>query len=289
MSFSVGFKSSTLLIEEFLKQDGISAFYKRSFVDKLLLKKKEYANIYFHTGLLDEEAVDNIKNSKLTIVNSILAQKEVLSKLNIEKHRVSVVYPAINIEYKKPKEVKKEFCQKYGIDSKKRILFFTGKNLKASGVIEFINITMALNIQDIHMIIAGNGKQIYNLKFQLSKYNLEDRLLLLEDYKDLDELFLASDIFLLPTHNRSFATNVLKAMFCKCVVFTTSNNASKELIDIFSTMDSPNDRSIQFKLEAILQNIDDMKLIKKQNRKVAKDYTLQKQLEKLLALVDTLK
>ncbi|RXJ69165.1 hypothetical protein CRV08_03920 [Halarcobacter ebronensis] len=288
MSFTIDFKSNTLLIDELLKQENISKSKKASFIDKLLVKKKEYSDLYFHTGTLDNEAIEKIKNAKLVIVNSLLAQKEVLSKVNINKEKIQIIYPAINIEYKKPKEIKEQFCQKHQIDSKKKIIFFTGKNLKSSGVIEFINITMQLTMPDIFMIIAGDSKQIYNLKFQLSKYNLEDRLLLLEDYSDINELFLASDIFLLPTHNKSFATNVLKAMFCKCVVFTTANNAAKELIDVFSTMENPTDRSIQFKLEAILQNKEDMKLIKKQNRKVAKEYSLENQLQKFNALLETL-
>ncbi len=110
---------------------------------------------------------------------------------------------------------------------------------------------MQLSTENFISIIAGDKKQITSLKFQLTKFKLEDKLLLLEDYKNKEELFLVSDIFFLPTHNKSFATNVLKAMFCKNVVFTTANNDSKELIDVFSTMESPSDRSMQFKLEAI--------------------------------------
>ncbi len=69
-------------------------------------------------------------------------------------------------------------------------------------------------------------------------------------------------------------------MYCKCAVFTTRNNAAKELLDIFSTMEVPSDRSTQFKVDALLQNKADMKLIKNQNRKIAKEHTLEKNLEK---------
>ena len=107
-----------------------------------------------------------------------------------------------------------------------------------------------------------------HLKFQLEKHNFEDKLLLLEEYDDIAELFLASDVFLLPSHNENFASNILKAMYCKCAVFTTANNASCEVVDVYSTMRGPEDASIQFKIDALLQNKADMKLIKDQNREM---------------------
>ncbi len=83
--------------------------------------------------------------------------------------------------------------------------------MKASGVIEFINVVMQLNFKNMIAIIAGDKKQITNIKFQLSKYDVKDKLILLEDYENIDELFLASDIFLLPTHTQNFASNIFKS------------------------------------------------------------------------------
>ena len=63
-------------------------------------------------------------------------------------------------------------------------------------------------------------------------------------------------------------------------------NSAKEVIDVFSTMEVPDDRSMQFKLDALLQNKADMKLIKNQNRKTAKQYTLDKNLQKINEIID---
>ena len=250
-------------------------------LNKLTFRKKEFADIYFHVGQVDAEVIENITNAKKVIVNSLTSKDQLIKEYEVPSNKIEVFYPSIDLQYKKPKEVKKELCEKLEIDDKKKIVFFTAKNMKASGVIEFINIVMKLNFKNMIAIIAGDKKQITNLKFLLSKFDVADKLILLEDYENIDELFLASDVFLLPTHTKNFASNVLKAMYCKCAVFTTSNNAAKEVIDVFSTMEVPDDRSMQFKLDALLQNKADMKLIKNQNRKVAKEYTLEKQLAKL--------
>lgn len=287
MHTTVNYKTKTKLIEEFLKNENIKELEKRSFVNKLTFKKKDYADIYFHSGQFDDESNENIQNAKKVIVNS-LASKNFLLKQGISSEKIELIYPSINMKYNKPKEMKEKICEELNIDSDKKIVFFTARNLKSSGVIEFLNIVMSLNLKDTIGIIAGDKKQINNLKFKLSKFDLEDKLILLEDYENIDNLFLASDVFLLPTHNKNFASNILKAMYCKCAVFTTVNNAAKEVIDVFSTMETPEDRSMQFKLSALLQNEEDLKLIKKQNRKIAKEYTLDKQLEKLNTLLQGL-
>ncbi|PLY05705.1 MAG: hypothetical protein C0625_12210 [Arcobacter sp.] len=288
MQITINYKTKNRLIEKLLEQENISLLEKRSMLGKLTFKKKEFADIYFHSGQLDNEVIENIQNTKKIIVNSFTSQNQLLEELKIAKEKIEVIYPAINIEYKNPKEVKKNLCEKLEIDSKKKIIFFTAKNLKSSGVREFIDIVMQLNFKNMIALITGDNKQITNLKFQLSKFDLSDKLILLENYEDIDELFLAADVFILPTHTKNFASNVLKAMYCKCAVFTTANNASKEVIDVFSTMEHPEDRSMQFKIDALLQNKEDMKLIKKQNRKIAKEYTLEKALLKANNIIATL-
>lgn len=285
---TVSYKVKSKLIDELLKKDDVQLLEKQSLFSKIGFSKKNEVDLYFHSGNMDKEAISNIKASKKVIVNSQMAANEVLKELPEKKEKLELIYPAVDATYQKPKEIKKQVCEKLGIDPKKKIILFTAQNIKANGVLDFINIIMQLNSQNIISIIASDKKQIYNLKFQLSKLDLEGKLLLLEDYKNMDELFLASDVFLLPTYNKNFASNILKAMYCKCVVFTTVNNASKELIDTFSTMESPNDRSIIFKIDAILQNKDDLKLIKNQNRKVAKNYTLEEQLEKVESIIESL-
>lgn len=288
MQKTINYKNKTKLISKLLEQENIVELEKPSMLNKLSLKKKEFAEIFFHTGqVFDKETIENIQNAKKVIVSAKIAKKELLEKVDVPEEKVEIVYPAINIEYRKPKEVKKEVSEKLGIDSKKKILLFTGKNLKTSGVVEFINMVMKLNFNNMIAVIVADKKQMYNLRFKLSKFDVSEKLLLVEDYENMDELFLASDIFVLPSYNQNFATNILKAMYCKCAVFTTITNAASEVIDVFSTMETPHDGSMQFKVDALLQNKDDMKLIKKQNRKIAKQFTLDKQLKKVNDIIET--
>ena len=287
MKKTINYKIKNTLITKLLEQENIQELKKPTFFSKLF-GKKEFADIYFHSGNIDKEVLENIKNAKKVFVNSRSAHHDLLKSFQENLEKVELLYPSVNIEYQKPKEIKQKFCQDQNIDPKKKIIFFTAKNFKTSGIKEFLSLILQLKNDNFVAVVEGDKKQITNLRFQLSKIDTQEKIILLENYPNKEQIFLACDIFLLPTYNKNFATNVLRAMFCKSVVFTTSNNAAKELIDTFSTMESPNDRSMQFKLEAILQNKEDMKLIKKQNRKIAKQYTLEKQLEKFNSIIETI-
>ncbi|MGE4383702.1 MAG: glycosyltransferase [Arcobacter sp.] len=278
---SISYKSSNLLIENLKKQENIEVLKKENFISSLFGKKK-YADVYFHSGNLDEKSIENIKNSKITIVNSFSSMNYIIAKTKISHEKIKVIYPSINVEYKKPKEVKIKLCEELNIDPKTKLILFTAKNFKTSGVKEFLDICSSITYSDFKIIIAGEQKQITALQFQLPKYqNLQDKIILLENYKNIDDLFLASDIFLLPTYNKTFSSNILKAMYCKCVVFLSIDNDAKEVVDVFASMDSPTDPSIAFKIDAVLLDKNELKKIKKENKKLAKEFELEANLNKM--------
>jgi len=283
---SIYFKSRNILIDELLKKENINLYKKQSIFEKMIFKAKTYPEIYFHSGAIDDESIDMIENSKKTVANSYTMKQDIIKACNITNDMVEVIYPTITSVYLKPKVSKELLCQEFNIDKKDKIILFHSKNLMKNGVIEFLNIIASLHMNNFKAIIAGDSKQIYALKFKLTKFNLDDKIVLLEDYANIDLLYSAADIYILPTYIRTFSSNVIKAMFYKTAVFVSANSASKEVIDIFSTMDSPNDRSMQFKVEAILSNKDEMKKIKKENKETANEFIFDiqfKRLEELLS------
>lgn len=283
---TISYKSTNLLIEKLKQQENIEVLQQSNFLFSLFSKKK-YADVYFHWGVLDEKSIENITNAKMTITNCFASMNEIIAKTKISHEKVKVIYPSIDVEYKKPKEIKAKFCEEQNINVDTKLIFFTAKNFKTSGIKEFLDICSSISYQNLKIIIAGDDKQIYSLQFQLPKYqNLQDKIILLENYKNMDELFLVSDIFLLPTYNKHFSTNVIKAMFCKCVVFLTIENDAKEIVDVFASMDTPSDPSTAFKIDAVLLDKNEMKKIKKQNRKIALEFDLQANLNKINHIIE---
>ncbi|MCG3711436.1 glycosyltransferase [Aliarcobacter butzleri] len=280
MKTTISYKTTNILIEKLKKQENIEVIKNKNFLKKLFSKKR-YADVYFHSGSLDEKSIKNIKNSKITIVNSFSIKNKILEELKISSEKIEVIYPSININIENEDKIKIDFYKKFNIDFDTKLIFFTAKNFKTSGIKEFLDICSNLNYSNFKIIIAGDKRQIGSLQFSLPKYKkLEEKIILIDDYKNFDELFLVSDIFLLPTHNKSFATNILKAMFCKCVVFLSIKNDAKEVIDVFASMSSPTDATIAFKIDAILLDEKELENIKEQNNKLAKECSIENNLKR---------
>ncbi|MGJ0312813.1 glycosyltransferase [Aliarcobacter cryaerophilus] len=278
---TVYYKISNTLINNLKHRDDIKILKKPSFLTKLFSKKR-YPDIYFHSGELDENSIEFIKNSKFVVTNSFSNLNLILAKTKISHEKIKVIYPSVDIKYQKPKELKEKYKDRFSLTENTKIIFFTAKNFKTSGVKEFLQIVSNLSFIDFKVIIAGSKQQLAALEFTLPKYSkLEPKIILLDESKEkLDELYLISDVFLLPSYNKNIASSVIKAMFCKCVVFSTMNNDAKEIIDVYATMENPNDPSTAFKIDAILFDENELKKIKKQNRNIALEMSLDKNIEK---------
>ena len=278
---TVYYKISNTLINNLKHRDDIKILKKPSFLTKLFSKKR-YPDIYFHSGELDENSIEFIKNSKFVVTNSFSNLNLILAKTKISHEKIKVIYPSVDIKYQKPKELKEKYKDRFSLTENTKIIFFTAKNFKTSGVKEFLQIVSNLSFIDFKVIIAGAKQQLAALEFTLPKYSkLEPKIILLDESKEkLDELYLICDVFLLPSYNKNIASSVIKAMFCKCVVFSTMNNDAKEIIDVYATMENPNDPSTAFKIDAILFDENELKKIKKQNRNIALEMSLDKNIEK---------
>jgi len=272
-------KSKTLIINELNKH-----------VDLNFLDDKSAStinpDIYFHSGKIDKSIISIITKSKKVIVNSKSAKDEMVKKREVDENKVHVIYPAIKKLDINIKEARKEFCEELQIPKKTRIIFFTARTLKTNGVKELFDILLSLNNDNYKLIIASDKEQITTLKFQIAKYNLDDKIIFYEDFKNMDLLYAVSDIFVLPTYVKNFSLSILKAMSLKTAVFVSSTNSARELVDIFATMESPSDPNTSFKIDALLREKDDLKLIKKSNHKIAKDFYIEKQIQRLLSILN---
>lgn len=277
----IKYKNKNSLIEAFEAQESVECLKETSLITKLSFKAKEYADVYFHSGSFDKETIDDIKNAKIVITTSLKVQKEILKNSGVSEEKVKVIYPAIDENELKQKESKQIIGEQFNFDKKRKIILFTAKNFKQNGIKEFCDIIKAINYKNIQVIIAGDKNQVGPLKFQASKYGFGEEVLLIENYPDMSVLFSAADIFVLPTHINGFASNVLKAMFYKTAVFVSDNCASSEVVDVFSRLNFPNDRATPFKLDALLGNKEELKTVKRQNKKESEKYLLEHQIEKL--------
>lgn len=283
----IAINTKTKVTAQLEKKFDISYYTEQTLLEKLLFKEKKYPDIYIHQGSMLTKALDMVEHSKITIVNSNALKEQICKKRTyLHADKIFVIYPYINTQLQYDKQLKKEFRKKYEIEKEQRILFFTGKNLIASGLEKFLETVAHLERENYKIVIATNTQEKQKLQERLLHYELDNETIVLENYHNIDELFIISDIFILPTKQKLFAMNVLKAMYFKNAVFISSDNSASEIIDSFSLIIGQKDQNLKFKVDALLGNKQELKKIQKENYQVVKNIQFNSYIEELEDIIN---
>jgi len=281
----IGIKNKTNLTVRLEKLYDVEYYKKPSFFSKIF-KENSYPDIYFHQGVLNDDALDMVENSKITIVNSNGMKLNIIKKLSsINRDKIKVIYPYVTAKTIYSKELKKEFRQKFDLDKKTKIIFFHGKDLALSGIDQVFDILESMYESNFVLMIESSSKEIQKIKLQTNRNKVPYKIIFFEDYKNIDELFIVADIFLLPTKLKLFAQSILKAIYYKCAVFVMDTNHSAELIDTFSLIQGVEDRSTSFKVDALLINNDELKKIQKENYKKSLNFSFESRVDLVLDII----
>jgi len=285
---NIAIKNKTNLTVRLEKLYDVTYYKAPSFLDKLTFKTATYPDIYFHQGVLNDTALTMIENSKTTIVNSNGMKHNIINKLSaINQDKLEVIYPYVNSSTIYTKELKKEFRDKFNLEKKTKIIFFQGKDLVLSGINQVFEILEAMYQENFVLMIESSSKEIQKIKLQTNRNKVPYQIIFFEDYKNIDELFIVSDIFLLPTKLKLFAQSILRAIYYKNAVFVMDTNHAAELIDTFSLIQGEGDRSTSFKIDAILQNNDELKKIQKDNYKQSLNFGFESRVDLVLDIINT--
>lgn len=276
----IAIKTKTKITKELEKLYNVSYYKEQTFFEKLLFKEKKYPDIYFHQGVINNEALDFVENSKATIVNTNYLKEKILEKRTyLNRNKIDVVYPYVvsSIEY--DKKLKKSFKEEHNISKEEGVIFFTGTNLLHSGLEKFLQIVSSLENKNYKVLVYTDKIQGEKLQQKLQKYKLLEKTIIIDETINIDELFIISDIFILPTKQKLFAPNMLKAMYYRNAVLINRENSSSELIDSFSLILGDSDMSAAFKVDALLENKKELKTVQKENYLVVKNLTFESYLE----------
>lgn len=285
-SITIAINAKTNLSIQLEKKFDIKYYKKPSFFKKIFSLKQSYPDIYFHRGFLSREAVALIEKAKVVIVNSNSVKSEIIQKLShIEEEKITVLTPYFYSKIAYDASIKKAFKKKYEIDKKSKIILFRAKDLEKSGLETVFDMISRMYKENFTLVIESSAKQINPLKLKMKRSEIKFKYILLEEYKNIDELFIASDIFILPTKQKYFAHDVLRAMYYRNAVFLTETNYAAELIDTFSLIHGSDDTSISFKVDSLLINKDELKKIQKENQKIANTQSLENSVEKISDII----
>jgi UDP-glucose:(heptosyl)LPS alpha-1,3-glucosyltransferase len=217
------------------------------------------------------------KNAKKIIANSQMVKQQIINTYKINPEKIKVIYNGVPIkELANFDDIKKEF----NIQNEK-ILLYVGSGFKRKGVEEVLEI--ASKLKNYKLFIVGKEKNMNYYKNLAKKLNVN--AIFTGPRSDVDKFYSMADIFIFPTHYEPFSNVVLEAMSYKCAVFTTAQNGASEILDEKFIMQNPKD----YKINLIQKLLDDEKYlneIKEKNYQIAKNFSIEKNVEETLKVIN---
>ncbi|MEA3384668.1 MAG: glycosyltransferase [Campylobacterota bacterium] len=284
----IAIKNKTKLTQKLEELYDVTYYKKQSLLSKLTFKSKIYPDIYFHQGSLNKQAIEMIENSKITLVNTNGLKELIVQKLpSLTKNKIHILYPYLNSSMQYDEKIKQDFRDKYSIQDDNKLILFTANDLNTNGLNTFFKIISQLEEKNFKVIVYSDKKQIEQLKILINRLKIGFQVIMLtiDDITNKDHLFIISDIFLIPTKQKAYISNILKAMYYNNAIFLPQSNFTSEIIDTFSIMNGTDDPTTQFKIDALLSNNDELQQIQEINRNMAKNFSFDSRFEIIKSII----
>ena len=163
---------------------------------------------------------------------------------------------------------------------------FVGTGFKRKGVNEFLKIIAAIESKEVVAFIVGKEKNLSYYKTLAQNLGIEKRVFFTGPRIDVNDFYSISDIFLFPTHYEPFGNVILEAMNANNIVFTTIQNGASEILSEDFLMQRPDDFSVVEKIDKLLKNPKQMKLIQENNREISSKFSIEANLERTLEIIN---
>ncbi|MCD4756823.1 MAG: glycosyltransferase family 4 protein [Arcobacteraceae bacterium] len=230
-------------------------------------------------------------NAKKIVANSNMIKQQIIDTYGIDEKKIEVIYNGIVLEKPNFKESYAHILKEFSIDKStgQKIFLYVGSGFKRKGVEEFLIILSKLKFQNFKAFIIGKEKKIEYYKNLAKELNLEIKVIFTGPRNDVKDFYTVSDIFLFPTRYEPFSNVVLEAMNYSNVVITTKQNGASEIMNDKYTMTRPDDYTIVEKIDDLLINQEKIDKIKLDNLQIVKNFTIEKNVEKTLAVIEQIK
>jgi UDP-glucose:(heptosyl)LPS alpha-1,3-glucosyltransferase len=250
----------------------------------LSIEKKSKLNLLHPTYLYLERRCFN--NAKSIIANSQMVKDEIIRTYDINPNKIDIIYNGIEfnkVDYQKSfKKLSKEFR----IIQDQPILLYVGSGFKRKGVEEFLRIVAMLKTKGVKAFVVGKEKQMGYYQNLSKKLNINNQIFFTGPRTDVNDFYTISDIFLFPTHYDPFSNVVLEAMYFENAVFTTRSNGASEILDPDFIMNYPYDKEVAILIDNLLSNINTLNEVKIKNKKISNRFSIEKNLNKTLKVID---
>ncbi len=208
----------------------------------------------------------------ITISNGI---KKVLINQGIDPKKITCVKSAVDEKfYSKPID-KIIFRKKYGFNSNSILVGMIAQFIPRKGHKKIIYIMndLVCEYDDIHLLLYGIGPMINEIKYLISKLNLEKKIHILGFVDNIEKQIGALDMIVHPAEKEGLGVALLQASSAKVPVVTTNVGGIPEIIknNFNGFLVSPDDKNgMKIAMKKLIENRNLRETFGKNGNKIVK-------------------
>lgn len=202
---------STALTSKFLKIKSIFIVHslgRISFLKRLLLSRY----------------IDKTVSVSLAVCKHLIENK-------IPEKKIHLIHNGVEIDRFKPIEAK-DIKAEFGLRPDEYIIGTAARLTRSKGVFELIEAISILSKKrkNIRLIIAGDGPERNSLELFAKYLGVSERIIFAGLRNDIEKIYSAMDVFILPSINEPFGLAILEAMAVGKPVIATNTGGIPEII-----------------------------------------------------------
>ena len=227
------------------------------------------------------------KLAQKVITLSKYSRQELIKTLHIEKNKIIIVYPSVEIGRLEDWKIER-IREKYGIESE--FILWVGVMRQSKNLARLIEAYKMLSdeIKDKYaLVIAGKKNEYFRvLKNLVDRLGLEDKVLFpgfITD-EDLPVLYRSASLFVFPSLYEGFGIPPLEAMACGTPVVVANTTSLPEIIGTAGILVNPLDTdSLTKAMYDVLTNIELRSKMIEKGKILVKKFSVESMSQKLLS------
>jgi len=200
------------------------------------IRRKGMSLFDYGTSWVEKRMINNGKCRMFLPVSGI-AKERFLQEFRVDPEKIQVIHPGVDIDKfnKLDRNIcRREIRERFGINKTDTVVLFVSMNFELKGL-DKLMAAMAMTksrhpSKMIKLIAVGKGNE-KKYRRLAQKLDIEENVIFAGVWKDnIEQIYLASDIFAMPSGFDTFGMVVLEAMSASLPVIISGNVGAKDLV-----------------------------------------------------------
>lgn len=193
--------------------------------------------------------------------DSIVAVSESVKKFletTFQKSKINVIYRGLDFEKINSITPNNTLWNSTSDELK---LIFVGRLIVSKGIYELVNALASLSFQNWSCIFIGDGTEMQNLKKEISRKKLSDKVqtIGLKSWPETLAILKSSDILINPSYTEGLPTTVLEAALCGIPIIATNVGGTAEISSNITLIPQKDSEAIKNAIIKTTKNLQEFK------------------------------